>query len=151
MPEATVAEKASTFSNLAADRRAAYAILRLALGVNMLLHGLVRLPHMAAFVNGMATQFQATVLPGFAVKSFGWVLPFAEGLIGLLLVLGWRTRQALVAGGLVMAALIAGTSLRSDWPTVGIQMVYSAIYYLLLRDASHNGFSLDGWLGRRGR
>jgi len=146
-----VAEKASTFSNLAADRRAAYAILRLALGVNMLLHGLVRLPHMAAFVNGMATQFQATVLPGFAVKSFGWVLPFAEGLIGLLLVLGWRTRQALVAGGLVMAALIAGTSLRSDWPTVGIQMVYSAIYYLLLRDASHNGFSLDGWLGRRGR
>ena len=151
MPEATVAEKASTFSNLAADRSAAYAILRLALGVNMLLHGLVRLPHMAAFVNGMATQFQATVLPGFAVKSFGWVLPFAEGLIGLLLVLGWRTRQALVAGGLVMAALIAGTSLRSDWPTVGIQMVYSAIYYLLLRDASHNGFSLDGWLGRRGR
>ena len=151
MPEATVAEKASTFSNLAADRRAAYAILRLALGVNMLLHGLVRLPHMAAFVNGMATQFQATVLPGFAVKSFGWVLPFAEGLIGLLLVLGWRTRQALVAGGLVMAAPIAGTSLRSDWPTVGIQMVYSAIYYLLLRDASHNGFSLDGWLGRRGR
>ena len=146
-----MAEKASTFSNLAADRRAAYAILRLALGVNMLLHGLVRLPHMAAFVNGMATQFQATVLPGFAVKSFGWVLPFAEGLIGLLLVLGWRTRQALVAGGLVMAALIAGTSLRSDWPTVGIQMVYSAIYYLLLRDASHNGFSLDGWLGRRGR
>ena len=146
-----MAEKASTFSNLAADRRAAYAILRLARGVNMLLHGLVRLPHMAAFVNGMATQFQATVLPGFAVKSFGWVLPFAEGLIGLLLVLGWRTRQALVAGGLVMAALIAGTSLRSDWPTVGIQMVYSAIYYLLLRDASHNGFSLDGWLGRRGR
>ena len=146
-----MAEKASTFSNLAADRRAAYAILRLALGVNMLLHGLVRLPHMAAFVNGMATQFQATVLPGFAVKSFGWVLPFAEGLIGLLLVLGWRTRQALVAGGLVMAALIAGTSLRSDWPTVGIQMVYSAIYYLLLRDASHNGFSHDGWLGRRGR
>jgi thiosulfate dehydrogenase [quinone] large subunit len=150
MQEATVAENAPDFSKVAADRRAAHAILRLALGVNMLLHGLVRLPHMAAFVNGMATQFQATVLPGFAVKSFGWVLPFAEGLIGLLLVLGWRTRQALVAGGLVMAALIAGTSLRSDWPTVGIQMVYSAIYYLLLRDASHNGFSLDGWLGRRG-
>lgn len=145
-----MAENTPDFPKVAADRRAAYAILRLALGVNMLLHGLVRLPHLAAFANGMVAQFQATLLPGFAVKGFGWVLPFAEGLIGLLLVLGWRTRQALMAGGLVMAMLIAGTSLRSDWPTVGIQMVYSAIYYLLLRDASHNGFALDGWLGERG-
>ena len=145
-----MAENAPDFSKVAADRRAAHAILRLALGVNMLLHGLVRLPHMAAFVNGMVTQFQATILPGFAVKGFGWALPFAEGMIGLLLVLGWRTRQALMAGGRVMARLIAGTSLRSDWPTVGIQMVYSALYFFLLRDASHNGFSLDGWLDKRG-
>jgi thiosulfate dehydrogenase [quinone] large subunit len=133
---------------LAADRRAAYAILRLALGVNMLLHGLVRLPHLAAFVSGMATQFQATILPGFAVRGFGWSLPFAEGLIGLLLMLGWRTRQALVAGGLLIVPLIAGTGLRSDWPTLGSQLVYSAIYFLLLRDASHNGFSIDGWMQR---
>ncbi len=144
-----MAENTPDVSQLAADRRVAYAILRLGLGVNMLLHGLVRLPHLAAFANGMVTQFQATILPGFAVKGFAWVLPFAEGLIGLLLVLGWRTRQALVAGGLLMVALIAGTSLRSDWPTVGIQMVYSAIYFALLHECSHNGFSLDGWLGKR--
>ncbi len=134
----------------AGDRQAAYAILRLCLGVNMLLHGAVRIPHLAAFASGMTAQFQGTVLPGFAVKAFGLFLPFAEGLIGLLLVLGWRTRAALIAGGLFMVLLVTGTALRSDWPALGIQMIYSALYYLLLRDIPHNRFSLDARLGRRG-
>ena len=77
-------------------------------------------------------------------RAWAWGLPSAEALIGLLLVLGWQTRQALIASGLVMETLISGMALRSDWPTLGIQMVYSASYFLLLRDASHNGFSSDG-------
>jgi thiosulfate dehydrogenase [quinone] large subunit len=130
------------------DRKAAYAILRLCLGMNMLLHGAVRIPHLAAFANGMTLQFQGTVLPGFAVQAFGWLLPFVEGLVGLLLVLGWRTRTALVAGGLFMVILVTGTALRSDWQALGTQMLYSALYYLLLCDIRHNGFSLDAWFSR---
>jgi len=35
------------------DRRLAYPILRLTLGVNILLHGLVRLPQLASFADGL--------------------------------------------------------------------------------------------------
>jgi thiosulfate dehydrogenase (quinone) large subunit len=35
------------------DRRLAYLLLRLTLGINMLLHGAVRLPALGAFAAGM--------------------------------------------------------------------------------------------------
>ena len=33
---------------------------------------------------------------------------------------------------LLMAALILGTALIEDWNTLGIQMIYVVVYYLLL-------------------
>lgn len=129
----------------AEERRAAYAILRLSLGVNILLHGLVRLPHPLAFARTIAAQFAGTVVPEMATLGFSLALPFLESGIGLLLVLGWQTRWALRAGSLVMVALIAGTALRSDWHTLGVQVVYSIFYYLLHRDVSDNGFAFDAW------
>lgn len=129
----------------AEERKAAYAILRLSLGVNILLHGLVRLPHPLAFARTVASQFAGTVVPEMAALGFSLALPFLESGVGLLLVLGWKTRWALRAGSLVMVALIAGTALRSDWHTLGVQVVYSIFYYLLHRDVSDNGFALDVW------
>ncbi|HYZ74798.1 MAG TPA: MauE/DoxX family redox-associated membrane protein [Chthoniobacterales bacterium] len=97
----------------------AYGTFRFALGVVELMHGLVRLPGLAGFAAGMAKQFQGTILPGWFVYSFGCVLPFLETLIGLALILGAFTRWTLVAASLLMSSLIFGTSLRSDWATVG--------------------------------
>lgn len=125
------------------EKEVAYAIFRVSLGVNILLHGLVRLPHPVLFANGMPPLFQGTLLPAAAAWGFGLVLPFLESAIGAALTLGWQTRWALRAGGLVMAALIAGTALRSDWHTLGIQVVYSVLYYLLHTALERNGFSLD--------
>jgi hypothetical protein len=42
------------------------------------------------------------------------VLPFAEFVLGDLITLGLFTRWALTLGGLLIAALIFGTALRSD-------------------------------------
>jgi hypothetical protein len=42
-----------------------------------------------------------------------------------------------------------GTALRSDWATVGIQMIYSITYYLLLVNRTDNSFSLDMLFQRR--
>jgi len=38
---------------------------------------------------------------------------------------------------------VFGTALRSDWETLGIQMLYAIIYYLLLTGRMHDYFSLD--------
>ena len=51
-------------------------------------------------------------------------------------------------GGLLIAALVFGTALRGDWTTVGIQMIYAIIYYLLLRNLADNYFSVDTLLTR---
>jgi thiosulfate dehydrogenase [quinone] large subunit len=71
------------------------------------------------------------------------VLPFLETAIGLLLILGLWTRWSLVAGGLLIAALVFGTGLRSDWEALSIQMLYAIIYYLLLTGRTSDYFALD--------
>jgi len=58
------------------DRRLAYLLLRLTLGINILLHGAVRLPALGAFAEGMVQQFTDTPLLAVAVRLFGLVLPY---------------------------------------------------------------------------
>jgi uncharacterized membrane protein YphA (DoxX/SURF4 family) len=73
------------------DRRLAYLLLRLTLGLNILLHGAVRLPALGAFAAGMVQQFADSPLPAMAVRLFGLLLPFLETAIGLLLTIGLWT------------------------------------------------------------
>jgi thiosulfate dehydrogenase [quinone] large subunit len=82
------------------------------------------------------------------LDAFLFGQPFAESILGALLVIGLFTRWTLTLGGLLIAALVFGTGLRSDWPTVGVQMVYAIIYYFLLRNLADNHFSFDGLLAR---
>jgi thiosulfate dehydrogenase [quinone] large subunit len=77
------------------------------------------------------------------VHAFLIVVPFAELVLGVLTTLGLFTRWALALGGLLIAALVFGTAMRSDWNTVGVQMIYAITYYLLLVNRSDNRFSLD--------
>jgi thiosulfate dehydrogenase (quinone) large subunit len=125
------------------DRRLAYLLLRVTLGINILLHGVVRLPALGAFAEGTVQQFADTPLPAVAVRHFGLSLPFLETAIGLLLIVGLWTRWALVSGALLIAALVFGTALRSDWETLSIQMIYAIIYYLLLTGRIYDYFALD--------
>jgi thiosulfate dehydrogenase [quinone] large subunit len=123
--------------------------LRLTLGVNIFLHGFVRLwSGLNAFADSLVPMFAGTPLPAEAVRGFAYALPFAEVLVGALLTLGLWVRYALAAGGLVIAALVFGTALRSDWETLGIQMVYALVYYLLLANVGQDAYGLDALLGR---
>jgi len=60
------------------------------------------------------------------------VLPPVETALGLLLLLGLFTRFALIAGALVMMALVFGTNLAQDWNVAGLQLIYCFLYYYLL-------------------
>jgi|HubBroStandDraft_4_1064222.scaffolds.fasta_scaffold57928_1 thiosulfate dehydrogenase [quinone] large subunit len=126
------------------DRRIAYVLLRIVFGVDIFFHGLSRLfgDH-AAFLAYLSQQMAKAPLPKSLLPPFAATLPWAEATIGLLLLLGLFTRFALVAGSFVMIALIAGITLAQNWDVAGIQLIYCAIYFVLLTHRSRNFYSLD--------
>jgi thiosulfate dehydrogenase (quinone) large subunit len=130
------------------DRKLGYLVLRFTLGLSILMHGLVRLPHLQAFADGLVKMFGDTPLPPILVRPFGFGLVFVETAVGLLVLLGLWTQEALLVGSAAMAALIFGTALRSDWDTVAIQLLYAGFYAALLAAREYNAYSLDAVLWR---
>lgn len=130
------------------DRCLAFAVFRLTLGVNMLVHGLVRLPVLDDFADGLVQGFAETPLPPFLVHVFATALPVAEAVVGALLIVGLLTRWALLLGGLLITALVFGTALREQWDTLGLQMIYALSYFLLHFFIGYNRFSMDHLFGR---
>ncbi len=130
------------------DRKLAYVMLRFTLGLSILMHGIVRLPHLRAFADGMVKQFAETPLPAAVVRPFALSLVFAEAIIGLLLLLGLWTRWSLLLGAVLISSLVFGTALRSDWDTLAIQMLYALIYAALIAGREYNSYSVDALIGR---
>ena len=141
--------KATDSSTL--DAELAYLVFRLTLGINILVHGAGRIfgPGAEAFATTTAAEFTKTALPAGMVHAFLIVVPFAEVVLGALTALGVFTRWALTLGGLLIAALVFGTAMRSDWNTVGVQMIYAITYYLLLVNRSANRFAADSLFEKR--
>ncbi len=127
------------------DHQLAYFVFRLTLGINLFVHGAGRVFGSGAesFATTTSAEFTKTALPHGLVYAFLIVLPFVELVLGALTTVGLFTRWALTLGGLMIAVLIFGTAMRSDWNTVGVQMIYAITYYLLLVNRSANRFSLD--------
>jgi thiosulfate dehydrogenase (quinone) large subunit len=121
----------------------AYALFRITLGLDMFLHGVMRMPTLGAWVDTTTKLFDNSFLPTALVRGFLYILPFPETLIGALLILGFFTRGALVAGSVTMIILVFGTGTRQDWTTVGLQMVYALYYYLMLARLDDNWLAVD--------
>jgi thiosulfate dehydrogenase [quinone] large subunit len=121
-----------------------YALLRIALGLNICLHGVVRWSAgLTTFAGSLVGMFQKAPLPAWSVYGFGCVLPVVEAVIGASILLGFQTRRALISGSVLMLFLTVGSTLRQDWPTVGIQLTYSVVYSLLLAGVRFNSYGLD--------
>jgi thiosulfate dehydrogenase [quinone] large subunit len=132
------------------DRVLAYGIFRVALGVNLLGHAIVRiLSGVGGFVEWLVQHMNVALLPAWLVRPFGYFLTVEEFVVGALLIVGWYTRPALVVGSLVMVALTWGTVLKQDWPTVGIQLSYSIAFFLLLFFRRYNEYSVDARIGKK--
>jgi thiosulfate dehydrogenase [quinone] large subunit len=131
------------------DRRIAYALLRIVFGVNIFFHGLSRLlgDH-TAILAYLSQQMAKAPLPKSILPPFAAALPWTEATIGLLLLLGLFTRFALVAGSLVLIILTAGITLAQNWDVAGIQLIYCAIYFVLLTHRGRNFYSLDTLIAR---
>lgn len=129
-----------------------YALLRVALGLNICMHGIVRwTAGLRSFAESLLPLLQKTPLPTWSVYSFGYMLPIIEVAVGACVLFGFQTRRALISGSVLMLVLTFGTTLRQDWPTVGIQLIYSVVYSLLLAGIHFDSYSLDRLSPRKSR
>jgi thiosulfate dehydrogenase (quinone) large subunit len=132
------------------DERLAYALLRVVVGTNLMMHGVSRMiTGPGEFAAKLVMQFAHAPLPAWSVWAFGLTLPAIEGGLGLLLLIGLRTRAALIAASALIIVLTFGSSLLQDWAMVGIQLTYAAVYAALLFLHKYNGWSVDAWMARR--
>lgn len=120
----------------------AQLVMRIGLGINMLMHGLVRIPKLGGFVNKTAAGFANTILPDVLTRAFLYGLPFVELASGVLILLGSPlSKWGYFIGGLTVGALLFGTTLKEDWATAGSQVVYLIAFYLALRGLDGPGRS----------
>lgn len=131
------------------DPALAFLLLRLTLGLNICMHGVSRIAAgPATFANALIPMFHNTPLPAWSVHAFGLILPWAEAILGFLLLVGLCTRLALIAGSLLILILTFGTTLRQDWNTAGVQLIYAVVYAALLALDRWNDYSFDRLLSR---
>ena len=143
---ATVSGAGSSVSVDRSDAAIAYALFRLTFGINITMRGIVRIVlGRQAFITYMNTQFQnVPVMPQGFLVAFASVLPYVETVIGLMILFGFQTRNALIAGSLMIAALTFGTMMRQDFTIAWLQIDYAFAFFLLLAFRSWNSISIDG-------
>lgn len=134
-------------ADYASDGAYAYLLLRLTIGLNICIHGISRLlAGPASFAHALVPMFQKTLLPAWSVLAFGLTLPWLEAILGLLLLPGLQTRPALIAGSLLLVVLTFGSTLRQDWESAALQLIYASVYAGLIAFRSKNVYSLDALL-----
>jgi thiosulfate dehydrogenase [quinone] large subunit len=112
------------------------------------MHGWVRIKNgEQIFIEALLNEFSKSGIPLRMIRLFGSVLPYAELIIGALLIVGLFTQSTLIAGCLLMYLLLFGKSMVSDWHVVSLQMIYLLIYCILLYGLHLNKLSADGWIG----
>jgi thiosulfate dehydrogenase [quinone] large subunit len=129
------------------DKSLAYALLRIAFGVNLAGHGLIRIYNgVASFAATTAEHLAKSPVPQAVTYGFSYVIPFVEAILGLTLILGVFTRISLVCGAVFMMALTVGITANQQWDVAGQQLVYSVVFFLLLYLIEHNTLALDNYL-----
>ena len=131
------------------SRSLAYALLRIAFGVNFAGHGLIRIYNgVGNFAAATAEHLAKSPLPHSFTYAFSYVIPFLEAILGLTLILGVLTRAALICGAVFMIALTVGVTSNQQWDIAGQQLLYSVVFFLLLFFLDENTLSLDNVLRR---
>ena len=132
------------------NKALAYALLRIAFGVNFLGHGAFRiLSGTQTFAASTAEHMAKSPLPHGFTYSFALVIPFIELVTGLALIAGLFTRTTLIIGAVFMMALTVGVTSNQQWDVAGQQLLYSLLFFLLLFTLEHNTLSLDARLRKR--
>ncbi|MEE9207787.1 MAG: DoxX family protein [Gemmatimonadota bacterium] len=140
--------------SLAADTGRSLAILfaRLVLGLIFFMAGVFKVFDMGAIEHArqLFLPFADTFLPEWSLWAMGTVIPFVELAAGFLLLIGFKTRWALIALGAVLVTATFGHLM--DDPLYAFHrhvLPRLALMLFILVLPSHlDRFSVDAWLRR---
>lgn len=107
------------------DFKTTYFFLRLPIAISLLGHGLVRLPKLEIFSNWMVTLMEKSAIPSFLIVPFSYILPIAEFLLGLSLLIGFQTKYTIFSGLVLMSILILGSASIENWSAIEAQLLHS--------------------------
>jgi len=128
------------------NKSLAYALLRLTIGINFAGHGLIRLLviGLGHFAHGMVANLSKSPLPAGFMLGFLYIVPIIETIVGIALIFGLFTREALILAALLIASLTLGVTANQQWDTAGLQLTYALVLFVLLFLLEHNTLSVDG-------
>ncbi|NES68539.1 MAG: DoxX family protein, partial [Okeania sp. SIO2D1] len=66
-----------------------------------------------------------------------------------LIIIGLQTRNAIIAGFLLMMPLMFGICLLQQWDTASSQLIYCLVFFILLAGCSLNTISIDQLIHNR--
>ncbi len=132
----------------------ALLIARVILGLIFFMAGLFKvfslgpLQHARQFFLPYADTF----LPTWSLWATGTVIPIVELVAGALLLIGWRTREALLSLGGVLAIVTFGHLLKQPLYPFHEHVIprLALLLFILVMPPADDRFALDGWLRRRG-
>ncbi|MGD1700769.1 DoxX family protein [Dapis sp. BLCC M229] len=130
------------------DVTLAYTLLRIVFGINFFVHGLVRIGNMGGFIQSMVERFQE-LAPSFLILPFAALTTPIELISGFLMIIGLQTRNAIIAGFVLMMPLMFGVCLLQEWDTASSQLIYCLVFFILLAGCSLNTISIDRILRNR--
>lgn len=110
------------------DFKTAFFFLRLPIAISLLGHGLVRIPKLHTFSEWMVTTMEKSMIPKLVIVPFGYVLPIFEAILGILLLINFKTKYTLYSALVLMSILIFGSCSIENWSAIEAQLLHS--FYL---------------------
>lgn len=114
------------------DFKTIFFFLRLPVAISLAGHGLVRLPKLQTFTEGMVKSMEKSAIPEALITLFGYVLPFLEAIIGISLLIGFKPKLTIYSAIALMSILILGSSSIENWSAIEAQLLHSLYLFVLL-------------------
>lgn len=114
------------------DFKTIFFFLRLPISISLAGHGLVRLPKLQTFTEGMVKSMEKSAIPEALITPFGYVLPFLEAITGISLLIGFKPKITIYSAIVLMSILILGSSSVENWSAIEAQLLHSLYLFALL-------------------
>lgn len=114
------------------DFKTIFFFLRLPIAISLAGHGLVRIPKLQVFTEGMVKSMEKSAIPEVLITPFGYILPFLEAIVGISLLIGFKPKLTIYAAVSLMTILIFGSSSVENWSAIEAQLLHSLYLFVLL-------------------